>query len=120
MPSMALRPCLEPRCPVLVTSGRCDAHGGPRKSWQRSPYAQGVERLRGPANQKRRKALFMREPLCRECAKAGRVTLATIRDHIVPLSEGGTETIDNEQPLCKPCSDAKTAKESARGVRRAW
>jgi hypothetical protein len=44
--------------------------------------------------------------------------MATVRDHIVPLAEGGTEDESNIQPLCLDCSDAKTERESMRGVRR--
>ena len=37
--------------------------------------------------------LFDRTPLCVNCgSKAGRVTVATIRDHIVPLTQGGDES----------------------------
>lgn len=115
-----LRPCLTERCPILVESGRCDAHGGPGKPWTPKPAkVHATPRLRGRANQERRAALFAREPLCRECAKQGKVTVATIRDHIIPLAEGGSEgTIENEQPLCQACSDIKTQAESARGVKR--
>lgn len=28
-------------------------------------------------------------------------------DHILPWSRGGTDTLDNLQPLCKPCNRAK-------------
>ena len=45
--------------------------------------------------------------------------MATIRDHIVPLAEGGRDTDDNTQALCEACSDTKTAAESQRGMRRA-
>lgn len=120
-----LRPCLEPRCPILVESGYCEQHQT-RKAWTPSqPRAdRPIEpRLRGRANQRRRAALFAREPLCRECVKQGNVTkdsIATIRDHIIPLTEGGTETPDNEQPLCQTCSDIKTQQESARGVKRSF
>ena len=50
---------------------------------------------------------------------------ATEVDHIIELALGGTNTIDNVQPLCKECHKAKTAKfnstrqrgtESRRGV----
>jgi 5-methylcytosine-specific restriction enzyme A len=62
--------------------------------------------------------LFRREPLCVECKKRGRVSVAVIRDHTIPLAEGGTDTRANEQGLCQACSDAKTALESARGRAR--
>ena len=113
--------CLEPRCPATVKAGerRCAAHGGPAKAWTKRSDTPATPRLRGRANQQRRANLFAREPLCRQCVKEGKVTIATIRDHIVPLGEGGTEgTIENEQPLCQAHSDQKTAEESARGVRR--
>lgn len=32
------------------------------------------------------------------------------RDHIVPLSRGGTNDISNIQPLCGPCNSSKGAK----------
>ena len=106
---------------MLVESGRCDVHGGPAKPWAHRPQQiDATPRLRGRANQRRREALFAREPLCRACVAHGRVTVATIRDHIAPLAEGGSETIDNEQPLCDECHTAKTAEESKRGVRRSW
>jgi 5-methylcytosine-specific restriction protein A len=71
--------------------------------------------VRGRALQRRRAILFTREPWCRICRDAGRWTLATIRDHIVPLAEGGTDDETNEQPLCRRCSDQKTAEEARRG-----
>jgi 5-methylcytosine-specific restriction protein A len=33
---------------------------------------------------------------------------ATEVDHIIEVARGGTNTIDNLQPLCKPCHLAKT------------
>ena len=86
-----------------------------RKVWQQSaPYV----RVRGRRLQAMRAALFTSEPLCRACKQQGRVTAATIRDHIKPLAEGGTDDDDNIQPLCDDCNDRKTAGESARGIRR--
>jgi 5-methylcytosine-specific restriction protein A len=35
---------------------------------------------------------------------------ATEVDHIIELAAGGTNTIDNVQPLCKECHKAKTAR----------
>jgi 5-methylcytosine-specific restriction protein A len=62
-----------------------------------------------------RRALFAEHPLCVVCERQGRVTVATIRDHIVPLAEGGTDAPTNIQALCQMCSDAKTAQEAKRG-----
>ena len=41
--------------------------------------------------------------------------MKTIRDHIVPLMEGGTDVPENIQPLCQACSDRKTQAEAQRG-----
>lgn len=67
-----------------------------------------------------RAELFAREPLCRLCFRRGDVVVATERDHIVPLEEGGKDEDANVQPLCADCHDAKSKAERARGVRRAW
>lgn len=40
---------------------------------------------------------------CLACGQQGRLTV----DHVVPLSAGGSNRIDNLQPLCKPCNSSK-------------
>ncbi|RMX06724.1 HNH endonuclease [Corticibacter populi] len=118
MASAAPRPCSHPGCGVLVYdgSGRCPKH--PRKTWAKRPAA--PKRITGRALQRLRAELFAREPLCRACNAKALVTLATQRDHIIPLEEGGADTDDNIQPLCSACHDAKSKAERARGVRRHW
>jgi len=54
------------------------------------------------------------------CLLGGKQTRATIRDHKIPLAEGGTEDESNEQAICDECNRLKTRGESQRGVRRAW
>lgn len=108
------------RCPHTVTSDKpCPVHGvvvtGHRWDTDRR---QDVARIRGRRLQGERRALFNREPVCRLCAAKGVMTLAVVRDHIVPLGEGGMDTPENTQPLCQDCSDAKTHTESMRGRRR--
>lgn len=97
-------------------SGRCAKH--PKPQW--SKPATATKRITGRKLQAMRADLFARDPLCAECKRQGRVTLATQRDHIKPLAEGGADTDDNVQGLCAPCHDAKSKTEAARGVRRAW
>lgn len=62
--------------------------------------------------------LFRRDPLCAECRRQGRVRLATQRDHIKPLAEGGADDRDNEQGLCDECHEAKSLAERLRGRSR--
>lgn len=111
MPTAAPKPCSS--CGALVRDGssRCDAHK-PVAWLLKRPE---VKRTAGRKLQAQRAALFGREPLCRTCHRVGRRVLATIRDHIAPLFEGGSDDDDNIQPLCRACSDIKTSQESARG-----
>jgi len=72
-------------------------------------------RVRGRPLQRARARLFEHEPLCVRCQAAGRVVPATIRDHVVPLAEGGADLETNVQGLCAACHDAKTQLEARRG-----
>ena len=56
----------------------------------------------------------MEEPLCRHCLRQGRVTAATLVDHIVPLSLSPELRLDrgNLQALCASCHARKTQAES--------
>ena len=88
---------------------------------ERKPWHSDNEhrRLSGRALQQARLELFSREPLCRKCKANGRTSVATQRDHIIPLAEGGTEEDSNIQALCEPCHGEKTAEEAKRGAARA-
>jgi len=116
MPKAAPRPCTYPGCGVLVRdgSGRCEKH--PKQAWAKSPTA--TKRITGRRLQAMRAALFARDPLCAHCKVKGLVVLATERDHIRPLAEGGLDDPSNEQGLCTPCHEAKSLAESLRGRRR--
>jgi 5-methylcytosine-specific restriction endonuclease McrA len=43
------------------------------------------------------------EHTCLACGSRGGMT----RDHIVPLSRGGSNNFTNLQPLCEPCNKEK-------------
>lgn len=56
------------------------------------------------------------EPLCRMCAGAGRVTAATVCDHVTPHK--GDVTAFHAGPfqsLCKTCHDGAKAQQEATG-----
>jgi 5-methylcytosine-specific restriction enzyme A len=116
MPYAPARVCTRgTNCPHVVTHDRpCPVHG------ERQPWQHDVEqpRIRGRRLQALRTALFQREPLCRPCSQAGRATVATIRDHIINVEEGGTEDESNIEPICADCHRAKTEREAARGQAR--
>ena len=69
-------------------------------------------RLRGRAGQKQRDRRLKRtNDLCEDCQAEGRVTLATIVDHIVPLSKGGPDTDENTRNLCDEHNHKRTAEQ---------
>lgn len=111
----APRPCRHPGCRQLTSDGQCDAH---RKQAQREQdQRRGSAASRGyDSKWKIARAYYLRKhPLCvgQECKADHRVTPATVVDHIIP-HKGDKQLFwdsDNWQPLCKPCHDAKTARE---------
>jgi 5-methylcytosine-specific restriction protein A len=68
-------------------------------------------RIRGRRGVELRKRRLRAEPLCRLCKDEGRVTAATVVDHIKPLALGGTDTDDNCRSLCADHHDQVTREE---------
>ncbi|HOO52034.1 MAG TPA: HNH endonuclease signature motif containing protein [Alphaproteobacteria bacterium] len=108
MPRKPKRPCRYPGCPNLCDNDvYCPEHA-----------AYSNDRLRGGANARgydsrwrKARALFLRRhPLCAECKHQGKLTPATVVDHIIPHRGDMTLFWDesNWQPLCKDCHDRKT------------
>jgi len=72
----------------------------------------------GPRWRRARAAFLARHPLCASCRAQERVAPATVIDHRTP-HRGDPERFWNEanwQGLCKPCHDAKTAREGRWGT----
>src|SRR3546814_7434150 len=69
------------------------------------------ERIRGRKGVALRKRRLAAEPLCRMCKAEGRVTAATVPDHIVPLAKGGEDVDDNIRCLCAAHHDQVTREE---------
>ena len=82
----------------------------------RSAKGNRVDRLRGKAWTDLRRLVFERDNgLCQLCANSGVVERATDVDHIVTLSDGGSNALANLQALCRACHEAKTAEENKGG-----
>ena len=108
MPKAPKRPCRYPGCPNLCDKGvYCSQH-----------MQFSSDRMRGGAEsrgydarwRKARTAFLQRNPLCNECMKRGKITPATVVDHIIP-HRGDRKLFwdeSNWQPLCKCYHDRKT------------
>lgn len=59
----------------------------------------------------RTRRLARSKGLCEHCLPKGKVRLATIVNHIIPLAHGGEDVDENTENLCKPCDDIVTAAE---------
>jgi 5-methylcytosine-specific restriction protein A len=87
-----------------------------RKAWTGNNATKRT--MTGRALQRERRRLFDADPLCQACRVVGKTTIATIRDHIVPLAFGGLDVPENTQGLCGQCHDAKSRQEAIEGARR--
>lgn len=108
-----LRPCRHPGCPELTRDGWCDKHR-PKYRRGRSAAYHGWYLLPIWQDELRPHQL-LREPWCRECARRGVRTRATVVDHVTPHEGDWALFVDpaNHQSLCKSCHDRKTAREQA-------
>jgi 5-methylcytosine-specific restriction protein A len=71
-----------------------------------------AERLRGRAGQAQRKRRLDRtNGLCEHCLAKGRVMIATVVNHKIPLVQGGPDTDENTENLCGPCDKIETARQ---------
>ncbi len=104
MPRKPKRPCRHPGCPNLSDGVYCEEHRGlyARESAAERGYDRKWE--------KARKAFLRRNPLCAACTAEGKLTPATVVDHIIPHRGDKRLFWDegNWQPLCKKHHDRKT------------
>ena len=49
-----------------------------------------------------------RDPLCEWCRAEGRIRLADLVDHYIPLAAGGTHADENLVSMCRSCHGVKT------------
>lgn len=111
MPQLPNKPCNKSGCrKYVIANGYCADHQDQVK--QKDIY-RGTSHQRGYDHQWRKARLefLTNNPLCVICSEQGRVTAATVVDHIKPHKGDKSLFWDktNWQPLCKPCHDSKTA-----------
>ena len=104
MPIQPKKPCRHPGCPNLTYDKYCEVHA--RVDRRASAHERGYT-----SKWRRLSKLYLKaHPLCEECKRQGKLTPATVVDHIVP--HRGNEHLrwseSNWQSLCKPCHDKKT------------
>lgn len=108
-----MKPCLV--CGVPSPSPRCPQHkvADQRPSRARRP-ATGSQKAR-----LRRATLARDSWTCRGCGVVDRSGRSLQADHIIPLSLGGTNDLENMQALCVSCHSQKSKAEQAEAAERA-
>ena len=119
MPHAAARACAKDACTGLVRNGTCNVCGPIRRGKDRAYDQQrgtANERGYGATWQRLRRMVLASEPLCRRCKngseKIGGVVMvvpATEVHHIIAKRNGGEDTFENLEPLCKSCHSKATA-----------
>ncbi|MCA0393960.1 MAG: HNH endonuclease [Proteobacteria bacterium] len=66
------------------------------------------KRINGRRLQKRRLAVWSRDPHCAQCRELTSYPSGFHLDHIVALGNGGQDTDENSQVMCIPCHRKKS------------
>lgn len=109
-----LRPCRHPGCRELTRDGYCPKHK-PKRAARRASAEWHSWYSLSIWTDDLRPAQLLREPWCRECARRGVRTRATVVDHVKPHKGDWALFISplNHQSLCEHCHNRKTAREMA-------
>ena len=97
---------------MQTRKGYCDAHQRDTRQYDQH-RGNSAQRGYNTAWRKFRDGFLRRHPLCVMCEAQGRVTPATVVDHITP-HKGDTTLFwakDNHQALCASCHSRKTLAE---------
>lgn len=89
-----------------------------RKPDARSDAARAYRHLYSTARWREARALqLQRQPLCEECQSQGRVTPATVCNHIDPATKASEVTFfaGPFSSACKPCHDSLIQRQEKRG-----
>ena len=113
MPTRPLRGCRAPLCPELVSSGYCVNHLRAKRAREDAYRGSAVSRGYDERWRRARASFLASHPLCGECSNEGRVTAATVVDHIVSIRLAPHRRLDptNLRSLCKRHHDARTMRD---------
>lgn len=109
MPRKPRKPCKHLVCPKLTEGNYCEEH---EKLYAHKRYS-AASRGYNSIWRKARNRFLKANALCVKCKEQGRLTKATVVDHIKP--HRGDKVLfwdeSNWQALCKSCHDKKTMTE---------
>lgn len=101
-----------------------ELHADARRQYSVEYFRQHPEKSRAASNRRRARKLAsggshtdaewetlkaFYEYKCLRCGKS-EPEIRLTRDHVIPLTQGGTDSIDNVQPLCARCNSKKNNK----------
>jgi 5-methylcytosine-specific restriction protein A len=114
VPYKPRRACSFPGCPRLTPGQYCGEHkkkiDREYNLYRRDDFSRKF--YNSPEWKKLRNLKLSMNPLCEHCEKEGKLTPATVCDHIVPIREGGAKLdINNLQSLCRYHDDVKGLKD---------
>lgn len=94
-----------------------------RESRRQHDQRRGSARERGYTRtwEKERAAYLAVNPLCKRCMDHGKVTAASLVDHVVPVEDASDPLfweVENWQPLCRDCHAVKTGEDRRAGKTR--
>ena len=119
MPARIPKACRVRACVGTSTAkhGYCNKHED--RVRDRVIQTRGKGRGGRPWRRLREKIRSRANGLCEQHNAEGLCVIGSFCDHIINTANGGDDSESNLQWLCKPCHDAKTAKEASKGQRMA-
>ena len=105
MAARSLHFCNQAGCNILTSTPYCPAHTQPRAA--RTDYrGRSDERGYDSRWQRVRERFLMRHPLCSRCQEQGRIVMASVAHHVVPINDGGPRLDQaNLRALCRDCHE---------------
>ncbi|NOS67941.1 MAG: DUF1376 domain-containing protein [Candidatus Peribacteraceae bacterium] len=83
-----------------------------QKLWREKSSAGGIRSARiraarAKGSHTEEEWLFMLSVIGEVCPRCGSTTLELVKDHVVPVYQGGSDQLNNIQPLCRKCNAEK-------------